>query len=233
MKKHLFTIILLASSVVITNTSCDISDDALETPATENSSTEGNTIAKNATKYFTIMQLDSANTAKDAKYLTDAEKLVIQYCNLARMNGSAFNNAFLADLLSSNNSYEQSLVDTLKNIADKPLLYPNEQLCKAAEYHANDIGPEGKTGHNSSDGTNFAVRVRSFYNGGWVAENISYGHDNALEIVRQLLIDKDVASLGHRKNILNENYCRIGIAIRYHKTYKHCCVQDFSDDQGD
>ncbi|MBO7477107.1 MAG: CAP domain-containing protein [Salinivirgaceae bacterium] len=234
MKKRILPIFL---SVIICSLtmSCDVADDLNDdnSQSGNNSAATAEVSIADAAKFFSQEQLNKANTAKDAKYLTDEEKLTVFYCNLARLDGSAFSKAFLADLKSSDNSYEKSLIDTLETIKDLPMLVPNEQLYKAAESHANDIGPKGERGHNSTDGTSFADRVRSYYNGGWVAENISYGYSEGLNIVRQLLIDKDVASLGHRKNILGDKYCRIGVAIRYHKTYNNCCVQDFSDSKGD
>lgn len=234
MKKRFLTILataFISSTTICCDVQSDLDDDNSLT-GNNPASTADVTIA-DATKAFSQEQIDMANTAKDASYLTDEEKLVIQYCNLARLDGSAFSTAFLADLKSSDNSYEKSLLDTLESIKNLPMLVPNEQLCKAAEYHANDIGPKGERGHDSTDGTSFADRVRSYYDGGWVGENISYGYNDALKIVRQLLIDKNVESLGHRKNILNDNYCRIGVAIREHKEYNNCCVQDFSDSKGD
>ncbi|MBR5168383.1 MAG: CAP domain-containing protein [Salinivirgaceae bacterium] len=234
MKIKFFSIIAL-TLFYSTITSCDITNDLDDDNSLTGNNTATNTAATiaDATKAFSQEQIDMANTAKDASYLTDEEKLVIQYCNLARLDGDAFSTAFLADLKSSDNSYEKSLLDTLESIKNLPMLVPNEQLCKAAEFHANDIGPKGERGHNSTDGTSFADRVRSYYDGVWVGENISYGYNDALKIVRQLLIDKNVESLGHRKNILNDNYCRIGVAIREHKEYNNCCVQDFSDSKGD
>lgn len=234
MKKRFIT--LLAMALISTTTiSCDVKDDLDNNilPSNNNSTANTEVSIADAAKTFSQEQIDMANTAKNASYLTDEEKLVIQYCNLARIDGKAFADAFLADLKTSDNNYEKSLIDTLLSIKNLPLLMPNEQLCKAAESHANDIGPKGERGHNSTDGTSFADRVRSFYSGNAIAENISYGYNDALKIVRQLLIDKGVESLGHRKNILCDKYCRIGVAIRYHKEYNNCCIQDFSDSNGD
>lgn len=184
-------------------------------------------------KYFTQSQINAATTFSSADYLTDEEKNVIFYCNLARLDGKAFVEAFLSDLKTSQDSYEKSLIDTLVTVKDFPMLVPNKKLSEAAEYHANDIGKAGVVQHESTDGTKTFDRIRQYYQGGYMAENISCGYSDALSIVRQLLIDKGVESLGHRKNILGNNYTRIGVAIREHATYRHCCVQDFSDARGD
>lgn len=182
---------------------------------------------------FTSDQIAKANTVGNASYLTNEEKLVIIYCNLARLDGATFVSSYLTDLRNSSNSYERSLLKELPQVKNLPMLYPNQKMYDAAKYHVNDIGPKGLVQHNSSDGTGFAKRLRGFYDGGFIAENISFGYDGALDIVRQLLIDSGVEGCGHRRNILGERYTRIGTAIGDHKEYDFMCVQDFSDSQGD
>lgn len=182
---------------------------------------------------FTSAQIAKANTVGKASYLSDEEKLVIVYCNLARLDGATFVSSYLSDLRNSSNSYERSLLKELPQIKNLPMLYPNQKMYNAAKYHVNDIGQKGLVQHNSSDGTGFVKRLRGFYDGGFIAENISFGYDGALDIVRQLLIDSGVEGCGHRRNILGERYTRIGTAIGDHKEYDFMCVQDFSDSQGD
>jgi len=165
--------------------------------------------------------------------LSAQEKKVIDLCNEARADGSAFAEKYLSDLKGSTNSYEKSLLEDLAKVKDVAPLVANEQLCKAARAHANDIGPKGLVQHNSSDGTATFTRVRQYYNGGAMGENIQFGPSDALSIVRQLLIDNGTESLGHRKNILNPTYIRIGVAIGKHSKYGSMCVQDFSDAAGD
>ena len=233
--------IMLVSGALVSYTSCDtdfFNDDSVDNnsevpaePETPNESGETNQSA--ASKYFTQSQIDQATTTANADYLTAEEKLVVFYCNLARLDGKAFVEAFLSDLKTSQDSYEKSLVDTLLKVKDFPMLVPNKKLSEAAEYHANDIGKAGLVQHESTDGTKTFDRIKKYYQGGYMAENISCGYSDALSIVRQLLVDKGVESLGHRKNILGNNYCRIGVAIREHAKYRHCCVQDFSDSRGD
>lgn len=113
------------------------------------------------------------------------------------------------------------------------MLKPNSRLAKAAKVHVEDIGPKGLVQHESSDGTATFTRVRKYYNGGYMGENISCGYSAAMDIVLQLLVDDGVESLGHRHNILNKSFVRIGVAIGSHSQYRNCCVQDFSDDRDD
>ncbi|MBO7145331.1 MAG: CAP domain-containing protein [Salinivirgaceae bacterium] len=236
-----FFSIFFVSGALVSYTSCepdfctgDPVDKNSEEPAEPNEPTEqGGTSESAASKYFTQSQLELATTTAAADYLTAEEKLVVFYCNLARLDGKAFVEAFLSDLKTSQDSYEKSLIDTLVAVKDFPMLVPNKKLSEAAAYHANDIGKAGVVQHESTDGTKTFDRIKKYYQGGYMAENISCGYSDALSIVRQLLVDKGVESLGHRKNILGNNYTRIGVAIREHATYRHCCVQDFSDARGD
>ena len=183
--------------------------------------------------FFSEEQLSKANTAEKCDYLSESEKQTILYMNLARLDGEAFTKAYLSDLQNSSNPNEQSLIDTLKTIKDKPMLIPNQKLCEASKFHANDIGSAGEVSHNSTDGTSFGNRIRRYYNGGAIAENIAFGNSQPLKIVRQLLIDNSSSTHGHRKNILSEKYCRVGVAIAPHASWSYCCVQDFSDNKGD
>jgi uncharacterized protein YkwD len=183
-------------------------------------------------QYFTQEQQDLANTAKDVSYLTDEEKLVIFYCNLARLDGQTFSDALL-NLRNSEDTCEKTLVEALDTTKDLPMLFPNEQLCNAAAAHASDLGTNGLLQHESSDGTKPFDRIREYYHGNAMAENVAAGNGKAFFIVRQLLIDRGSSTYGHRKTILSSKFCRIGVAINEHTKYKYCCVQDFSDDKGD
>lgn len=182
---------------------------------------------------FTSAQIAKANTVSNASYLTDEEKLVIIYCNLARLDGATFASSYLTDLRTSSKASEHSLLMELPSVKNLPMLVPAQPMYKAAKYHVDDIGPKGLVQHESSNGTSMGKRLRNFYGGGYIAENISFGYNDALQIVRQLLIDDGVAGYGHRRNILGEKYTRIGTAIGTHKQYRYMCVQDFSDSQGD
>jgi len=174
--------------------------------------------------------LAKANTAKDATYLTEDGKLVVLIMNIARINGPLFVKNILNNQSNDNSSANfQSLISDLNKTKDLNPFFPASGLSKAAKFHAIDMGDKGTTGHKSSDGTATFVRIRKYAQGSSMAENCSYGYSDPLEIVLQLLIDEGVASLGHRKSILNQSYSFVGVSIQPHTAYGYNCVQDFSD----
>lgn len=225
MKKTLFIKLFVVVTILFTSSCNDMFDGIFEDNDT--------VLQKDIDKYFTQEQQDKANTAKDVSYITNEEKKVIFFCNLARLDGKAYTNAMLGDLQNSDDYYVRSLVATLDTIKNLPMLYPNEQLCKAAEAHAIDMGTTGDFTHDSSDGTPYYKRIAKYYKGKTTSENLAGGSNEAYFIVNLLLIDQYTPSYGHRKNILSKKFSRIGVAIRDHAFYTYICVQDFSDDKGD
>jgi len=177
--------------------------------------------------------LDRANTAAGARYLTEEEKKTVMLVNLARMDGPAFIrnvlNPYIREEQPDQNEYLTSLIDDLRSLRPLPPLMVQRELCGSAKFHARDMGSVGRIGHNSSDGTQCFDRIQRFFDGGAMGENCSYGFGDALGIVMQLLIDDQVPSLGHRKNILSSDYRRMGVGIAPHSVYDYNCVMDFSD----
>ena len=139
-------------------------------------------------------ELAKANTAQNTN-LTQQEKLVFLYCNLARMDGAKFMRTYAAKYLTGSSSYVASLKRDLQQVKNRPMLYPEKDLCYTAAIHAEDMGTHGMIGHNSSDGTACFTRIRKYYKCGTAAENCSYGYSDALDIVMQLLIDENTSSL--------------------------------------
>ena len=177
---------------------------------------------------WSAQELAKANTAQNTN-LSEQEKLVFLYCNLARLDGAKFARTYAAKYLTGNSSYVASLKRDLQQVKNRPMLYPEKNLCATAAMHAIDMGTKGMTGHNSSDGTACFTRIGKYYKCGNAAENCSYGYSDALDIVMQLLIDDGLPSVGHRVNILNATYNAMGTSIKIHKTYRYNCVQDFGE----
>lgn len=163
-----------------------------------------------------------ANTAADLDYLTEEEKHVILFTNLARIDGPRFTTTFLNTYMENikPSRYSRSLVRDFRKVKDLQVLHPERDLYEVALGHAMESGKSGHTGHR-----NFDKRFKPLlgkYN--LVAENCAYGYDKAIDIVIQLLIDENVSNLGHRKNILNPEYNATGVSIQPHKKYNHNCV---------
>ena len=166
-----------------------------------------------------------ANTAVNADYMTQEEKTVILITNLARLDGQLFSETFLDTYLADEekNKYSRSLYKDLKPVKNLPMLNPEQDLFEAARGHALKSGKNGQVGHQGFD-SRFKPLMKKYNS---VAENCAYGYEKGIDIAIQLLIDKDVPSLGHRTNMLNPEYNSVGVSIEPHKTYKFNCVMDF------
>jgi len=188
---------------------------------------------------FSTQEIKLANTAAHASWMSDEEKRVILYMNLARMDGKRFYRSFIPDyvkrhnqifrpVIHRNNPYLKSLKTDLWKIKNLSLLQPDSLLHLAAAFHAKDMGDNGMTGHDSSDGTDFSDRLERFKPDCFsAAENCAYGLFDALDIVCGLLIDDEVPCLGHRINILNHDFNTAGVSIWFHQVYRYNCVIDF------
>lgn len=177
---------------------------------------------------WTLDNIKKANTAYKTN-LSEQEKRIYLLCNLARLNGKLFADTYLKSYLKDrNSSYTASLFEDLYDIENLPMLKPVDGLCISAKVYAADMGSTGKVGHNSSDGTNCFERIGRYFECGSEGENCSYGYNQAIDIVMQLLIDDGVPSLGHRQNILNKDYYSMGISIKPHLIYQYNCVMDLA-----
>ena len=173
---------------------------------------------------------EACNTGKNTPYLSDEEKQVLMYLNIARAHPKEFLAYYLPGAAKTLNEDKvpeyKSLVKELKSMKSVSMLDPDEGLTRVAKEHAEDMGTNGKMGHKSSKGKSYEERLKA-YKGKAIAENCDYGYSDPVLIVTHLLIDSKEGSLGHRKNILNAAYNSAGISIQPHKIYKFNCVMDF------
>lgn len=175
--------------------------------------------------YWNTTKYEVANSGANEIYLTETEKRVFYYLNLARLNPEQFANTYVdsykGEIGYSNHSdfesYKSTLITQLRNTKPLEIFIPNKELWELAQCHAIGIGQKGIRGHDRS-----ITGCPSGYN----AECISYGMHNSLEIAMQLLIDYGVTSLGHRSICLGE-YKSLGVSIQNHKEYETCAVLDF------
>jgi uncharacterized protein YkwD len=167
-------------------------------------------------------------TSRGIPYLNEEEQKVILFMNMARSNGALFAETFVKTFVEENqvenSSYLRSLYQDLKSISGLPALIPEEDLTAVAQGHATRSGETGQVGHKDMD-KRFAPLRGNPYDA-W-GENCSYGFEDAISIVITLLIDEGIKEMGHRRNILNQSYNSVGVAIRPHRSYRVNCVIDF------
>jgi uncharacterized protein YkwD len=176
------------------------------------------------TETWTPDELAAANTAANCTYMDSTERDIILYCNLARLYPKKFAKLEVQNYVGSveqpeqyrNSGNKRSLILDLNASRGSVALAPDSALTEMAACFQRELEASGKTGHDRQRCTE-----------DYLAENCSFGKSTAKDIVLQLLIDEGVASLGHRKNIMNERYTRLGVAFGAHKKYRNCTVMDF------
>ena len=101
----------------------------------------------------------------------------------------------------------------------------DNNLCIAAEKHCEDLCVNGISGHIDSNGKNLEERMKQDnIDLDEYSESIFFGINNPIEIVNELIIDRYSKNLENRKNIYNQNFTKVGIAIQKHIAYRYCCV---------
>jgi uncharacterized protein YkwD len=170
----------------------------------------------------------SLHTGKGIAYLTEEEQKVVLFMNMARFDGPLFASTFLDAYVEENSventSYLRSLYKDLKKKSELVPFQVEGDLTSVAQGHADLSGRTGHVGHKNFDKRFAPLRGNPYT--AW-AENCSYGYKDAVDIVISLLIDEGIKGVGHRLNILNEEFNSVGLAIYPHKTYKTNCVIDF------
>jgi len=176
--------------------------------------------------------LNMANTAKDATYLSAAEKQLIQLVNLARIDGKGFVERVAKPYVKKNeldqDEYVESLYKDLRGTSGLHLILPLDKLCQSASHHAYDMGHKGLFGHDSSDGTPHMARIHRYHKREKMAESLCYGYNDPVDIVMQLLLDEAIELRTNRQHILGSTFHHIGVSIKAHKIYEFNCVLDFS-----
>jgi hypothetical protein len=110
-----------------------------------------------------------------------------------------------------------------------PLVY-DDRLAAAARDHSEDLGVQDYFSHTSLDGRTVGDRlVEAGYYYNTYGENIAAGQPTP-----EVVMNSWMASSGHRANILNPNFCDIGVGYVYvpGSTYGHYWTQDFGRKSG-
>jgi hypothetical protein len=192
-------------------------------------------------------ELARADAARGVSYLTADERSVVRYVNLARMYPRKFAIIYLHPLRSRYNgdllelsgripirtqegvAALEECIDALEEQPPCKALLPARGLSRAASDHVADCGPTGMVGHTGADGSTLGDRIGR--HGTWsirAGENIAFGEGSPLFIVIQLLVDDGTSSRGHRHNIFNCSFGRIGVSIGPHAKWSTMCVMDFT-----
>ena len=122
-------------------------------------------------------------------------------------------------------------IQFLKSLPSLPPLTWDENLCKSAQEHVNDIGPKGLLIYQSSDGTEPEDRIAKYGNySESLGENIDFGPNDAMGVIVSLTLDDGEEQRPHRENLFKEDYQKVGIACGPHETEFQMCVMDFAYD---
>jgi uncharacterized protein YkwD len=173
--------------------------------------------ARQAMRFADSMKIENCTFA------TREEKNAYHYLNYARTRPREFCERFVVPNWDKRNSYENSLVQTMRSMSPVPPVFPEKSVYESALCHARVSGKIGYVGHNRQTDPKTRKKCTSFFMG----ECCSYGYDDGLGVILQLLIDNGVPSLGHRKICLSEGYSVVGISIQSHERYGFNCVLDF------
>jgi hypothetical protein len=121
--------------------------------------------------------------------------------------------------------------DAIAFLGRQPVLVPVQPVplleASAADL-VRDQAASGDTGHESEDGSSPADRVRSHGGGTFVAEVIAYGPVDAVDAIRQLIVDDGVADRGHREILYAPELRYAGVSCGAHPEFRTMCVIDLA-----
>ncbi len=166
--------------------------------------------------------------------LEENEQLLFYWTNYFREDPHRFFNHILKEFLRQFPEANTPEIKGLERdiIASKqrlPFLLPDSGLVQMAELHSKDLIMRGAIiSHSSSKGKNFVQRINQagFYRCG--AENIYVGTHDPIEALIALLIDSGVPDKGHRKNLLDPRFGKMGVSFPSINQKKGLLVQDFA-----
>ena len=132
-----------------------------------------------------------------------------------------------------NADFESEVIDLVNVERAAQGLHPlsiDHNLATAARDHSQDMGLQDYFSHTSLDGRTVPDRITAagyFYN--TYGENIAAGQPTPEDV-----IDAWMSSSGHRANILNPNFCDIGVGYAYlaGSDYLHYWTQNFGRKTG-
>ena len=191
--------------------------------------------------------MEQLDTARELDYLSNMEKDIILALNMVRTDPSRYAKLYIRPLTSAFSGNLRHLngrdwlitdegyvpVEELYYIlihhAPAPAFIVDKSLHSSAEELALDQSLTGDTGHISSKGRGFAVRIRSYAQ--WkksVSETIGYGGKTGFDMVNDMLIDDGVSDRGHRLIMMDPVFHFVGTSVRPHSMYGFTAVIDYA-----
>jgi uncharacterized protein YkwD len=153
---------------------------------------------------------------------------VLDELNFARARPAEYARELRRELRGSDDpAAVEEAIDFLERQASLPPLEPDRRVAAAARQHTQAQGARGDVGHGAAGALGQRLRGQGVW-AGLSAENISYGLDDARDVVRQLIVDSGVPGRGHRRNIFGSAYKLAGVACGPHRAYGVMCVIDFA-----
>lgn len=165
--------------------------------------------------------------------LSTNEKNLFYWTNYFRQDPKRFYETIIVEFLNqfpeAKSSYSRSLeLDIKKAPQSLALLIPDEGLLTTTKQHASDLVKRGGIiSHTSSNGKTFVQRLQEAGKYTCGAENVYIGSFNGLESLITLLIDTGVPDKGHRMNLLDPKFQRMGVSFQSTGS-KGLLVQDFA-----
>jgi hypothetical protein len=191
--------------------------------------------------------VEQLNTARNAGYLNDEEKNMVLAMNLIRHDPSGYARLYVQPRLEyfDGKLYRfpgripirtnegapavRELYRELLKAKPAPLFYPSEGMSRASKDHAQYMKRTGSASHEGQGGMNARISRHGKWIGS-IGENLAWATTNADETIMNLMIDDGVKNRGHRINILNPKYTKVGVAIDTHPKYKTSWVINYAAD---
>jgi hypothetical protein len=166
--------------------------------------------------------------------LNQQDQMLFYWTNVMRRNPLLFYNdvvkEFIRQFPEANKPEVKSLERDIQKLKEPlPLLMPEVNLIRMSQIHAQDLAKRnGIISHKSSSGKDFVQRLKEMGAYRCGAENLFIGNPNPLEALITLLIDYGVQDKGHRVNLLDPTFERMGAAFSTFNDKKLVLVQVFA-----
>ncbi len=118
-----------------------------------------------------------------------------------------------------------TLTNQERSIENLNSLSIDSNLTTSARQHSIDLADNDLEGHIGSDGSTPFERITDAgYDSAYTGENVAAGYSTP-----ELVVEGWMSSSGHRANILNSDFCDIGVGYAYNasSTYQHYWTQNF------